>query len=65
MQGLQRLGLMKTTTQKANTHLVEMFCTEAKKRGGLTSANQKRFFSAAIEHGKGMEPAGPLAGQGH
>ena len=55
---------MKTTTQKANTHLVEMFCTEAKKRGGLTSANQKRFFSAAIEHGKGMEPVGPLAGQG-
>lgn len=55
---------MKTTTQKANTHLVEMFCTEAKKRAGLTSANQKRFFSAAVEHGKGMEPVGALAGQG-
>ncbi|NVZ72383.1 hypothetical protein [Pseudomonas costantinii] len=54
---------MKTTAQKTNAQLVEIFCAEAKKLGGSTSANQKRFFSVAIEHGKGMEPAGALAGQ--
>ncbi|WNJ85448.1 hypothetical protein [Pseudomonas canadensis] len=53
---------MKITTQKTKAKLVEMFCAEAKKLGGATSANQKRFFSVAIEHGKTMEPAGPLAG---
>ena len=54
---------MKTTNQKSNSQWVEMFCAEAKKLGGPTSANQKRFFSVAIEHGKDMEPTGPLAGQ--
>ncbi|MGB3123828.1 MAG: hypothetical protein WBB95_08470 [Pseudomonas sp.] len=54
---------MKATTQKETTHYVETFSAEAKKRGGAMSANQKRFFTVAIEHGKGMEPTGPLAGE--
>lgn len=54
---------MKMTAQKTNARLAEMFCAEAKKLGEATSANQKRFFSVAIEQGKGMEPVGPLAGQ--
>lgn len=54
---------MKATNQK-DAQWVEVFCAEAKKLGGSTSANQKRFFNAAVEHGKDMEPAGPLAGQG-
>lgn len=56
---------MKTTTRKETAQLVASFSAEAKKLGGLTSANQKRFFSVAIRHGKDMEPAGPLAGQSH
>ena len=54
---------MKTTTRKTNAQLVADFSAEAKKLGGLMSANQKRFFSIAIEQGKDMEPAGPLAGK--
>lgn len=54
---------MKTTTQKATAQLVETFCVEAKKLGGSTSANQKKFFNVAIEHGRSMEPVGPLAGK--
>lgn len=55
---------MKTAARKANAQWVEMFGAEAyKKLGDSTSANQKRFFSVAIKHGKDMEPTGPLAGQ--
>ncbi|WP_164485272.1 MULTISPECIES: hypothetical protein [unclassified Pseudomonas] len=55
---------MKTATRKASAQLVEIFCAEAnKKLGESASANQKRFFSVAIQHGRDMEPAGPLAGQ--
>jgi len=39
---------MKITTQKTKAKLVDMFCAEAKKLGGETSANQKRFFSVSI-----------------
>lgn len=55
---------MKATPRKTNAQWVENFSAEAKKLGGLMSANQKRFFSVAIAHGKDMEPAGPLAGEG-
>jgi hypothetical protein len=54
---------MKMSPRKTSAQLVASFSAEAKKLGGLMSANQKRFFSVAIAHGKDMEPTGPLAGE--
>ena len=56
----QRLQKMKYDKPKATQ--VERICAAAKKHGGETAANQKRFFSVAIEHGQTMEPAERLAG---
>ncbi|WP_455233654.1 hypothetical protein [Geopseudomonas aromaticivorans] len=43
--------------------MIAKFTEEAMRLGGGVSANQRRFFQAAIAHGKEMEPVGPLAGK--
>ncbi|MNL49080.1 hypothetical protein D3C87_1719860 [compost metagenome] len=49
-------------TQNATPLQVAEYIAEAKRLGGPTSANQRRFMKAAALKGKDMEPVDVMAG---
>jgi len=49
-------------TQNAKSLQVSEYAAEAKRLGGPTSANQRRFMKAAVLKGRDMEPVGFMAG---
>ena len=49
-------------TQNAKLLQFSEYVAEAKRLGGSTSANQRRFMKAAVLKGKDMEPVGVMAG---
>ena len=49
-------------TQNATPLQVAEYIVEAKRLGGPTSANQRRFMKAAALKGKDMEPVDVMAG---
>ena len=49
-------------TQNAKPLQVAEYIADAKRLGGSTSANQRRFMKAAVLKGKDMEPVGVMAG---
>ena len=49
-------------TQNAKLLQFSEYVAEAKRLGGPTSANQRRFMKAAVLKGRDMEPVGFMAG---
>ncbi|VVO81230.1 hypothetical protein PS862_01844 [Pseudomonas fluorescens] len=54
---------MSQKKRKAKLLQIAEFHAEALRLAGSISANQRRFFKVAAEHGKELEPIGLLAGK--